>query len=275
MTIEKLLERAPIAIIVIGAILFVLGAAGGLPIGNPPLTISDPTWRIALGLMGGFLVVIGLLLQREEKETRSEIWEDTEIQDKQEELAELNKKIISTLGEAIRSEKTVRNIDQRLYRKQLEQMTERIQTMENELLDKATNLRITSKRIAIAGIGSEIAVKIAAERGSENLDEATNAFSNAVGALVKEKELDHETFLKIFQLGFRSGPLPEDLTHKFLYFLSMQFRCAIQLSTALENAAAVVPVLIEEFDKNPDNSLQQILDSLGDRIRSGDLPGSD
>lgn len=61
-TITKLIDRAPLAVIVIGVIVFIMGAAGGLPIGNPPLLVRDFFWRAGLGLMGLILVAAGLLL---------------------------------------------------------------------------------------------------------------------------------------------------------------------------------------------------------------------
>lgn len=60
--VEKLLDSAPLTIIIIGIIVFIVGAAGGLPIGDPPLQVTDSTWRLALGLMGGVLVIIGVML---------------------------------------------------------------------------------------------------------------------------------------------------------------------------------------------------------------------
>jgi len=60
--IEKLVDRAPLAIVMIGVVVFVIGAAGGLPLGSPPLQITDPVWRIALGTMGAILVIAGVLL---------------------------------------------------------------------------------------------------------------------------------------------------------------------------------------------------------------------
>ena len=59
---EKLIDRAPLAVIVIGVVVFIIGAAGGLPTGNPPLQVTDFTWRIGLGLIGLILVLVGLLL---------------------------------------------------------------------------------------------------------------------------------------------------------------------------------------------------------------------
>jgi protein-S-isoprenylcysteine O-methyltransferase Ste14 len=65
---EKLLERAPLAVIVIGVIVFIIGAAGGLPLGNPPLQVTDLSWRVGLGAMGLILAAVGLLLLvREER----------------------------------------------------------------------------------------------------------------------------------------------------------------------------------------------------------------
>ncbi len=61
-TLAKLIDRAPLAVIVIGVLVFIIGAAGGLPIGNPPLQVTDFAWRVGLGLMGLILVAAGLLL---------------------------------------------------------------------------------------------------------------------------------------------------------------------------------------------------------------------
>jgi hypothetical protein len=61
--IEKLIDRGPLAIIVIGVLMFFIGAVGGLPVGNPPLQITDPTWRIGIGILGFVLAAAGLFLQ--------------------------------------------------------------------------------------------------------------------------------------------------------------------------------------------------------------------
>jgi hypothetical protein len=61
--IEKFVDRAPLAIVVIGVFVFIIGAAGGLPVGSPPLQITDPVWRIGLGVLGIVLAIAGLLLQ--------------------------------------------------------------------------------------------------------------------------------------------------------------------------------------------------------------------
>ncbi len=61
-TLAKLIDRAPLAVIVIGVLVFIIGAAGGLPIGNPPLQVTDFAWRVGLGIMGLILVAAGLLL---------------------------------------------------------------------------------------------------------------------------------------------------------------------------------------------------------------------
>jgi hypothetical protein len=60
-SVEKILDRAPLALILIGVLIFIMGAAGGLPIGNPPLTVSDSGWRIGLGIVGVVLFVIGIM----------------------------------------------------------------------------------------------------------------------------------------------------------------------------------------------------------------------
>jgi len=61
-TIESLVKNAPLAIVVIGVMLCIIGAAGGLPVGESPLLVEDPAWRIGLAGMGILLVGVGVLL---------------------------------------------------------------------------------------------------------------------------------------------------------------------------------------------------------------------
>lgn len=61
-TFEKILDRTPLFVIIIGLVIFIIGAAGGLPVGNPPLQVTDVAWRIALGVIGILLLLIGILL---------------------------------------------------------------------------------------------------------------------------------------------------------------------------------------------------------------------
>jgi hypothetical protein len=60
--IEKLIDNVPLAVIVIGVFMLIIGAAGGLPTGNPPLQVTDYTWRIGLGVIGVVLTGLGVLL---------------------------------------------------------------------------------------------------------------------------------------------------------------------------------------------------------------------
>lgn len=60
--LEKLIESTPLALILVGVIVFILAAAGSLPIGNPPIQIIDPTWKAGLGLLGIVLILVGLTL---------------------------------------------------------------------------------------------------------------------------------------------------------------------------------------------------------------------
>ena len=69
--IEKLLDRAPLALILIGVLIFIMGAAGGLPIGNQPLIVSDSDSRIGLGIVGVLMLGIGILLLWKEISTEN------------------------------------------------------------------------------------------------------------------------------------------------------------------------------------------------------------
>ena len=53
---------APLAVVIVGVVVFIIGAAGGLSISGLNLQVSDLTWRVALGVLGSIITVSGLLL---------------------------------------------------------------------------------------------------------------------------------------------------------------------------------------------------------------------
>src|SRR5256885_15998022 len=55
-----LIQNTPLAIIVIGLFMTVLGAGGGWP--KYGVQITEPGWRIAIGIMGIICAGVGLLL---------------------------------------------------------------------------------------------------------------------------------------------------------------------------------------------------------------------
>jgi hypothetical protein len=69
--LKKLVEHAPLAVTVMGVVVFLAAAAGGLPVGEPPLAVASVAWRIALALLGTGLAVAGVLLMLPESQTRA------------------------------------------------------------------------------------------------------------------------------------------------------------------------------------------------------------
>ncbi|MCI0664304.1 MAG: hypothetical protein L0220_24865 [Acidobacteria bacterium] len=63
--VEKLLENTPLAIIVIGLVLFLIGANGGWS--KADLKIDSPTWRSALAAMGFIVFAVGGLFLWQER----------------------------------------------------------------------------------------------------------------------------------------------------------------------------------------------------------------
>jgi len=66
-------RKAPAAwvalvIILLGLILFMTAAAGGLPIDDPPLRLIDNRWKLALSAAGLLLMAIGILMLTGERE---------------------------------------------------------------------------------------------------------------------------------------------------------------------------------------------------------------
>jgi hypothetical protein len=69
--LKKLIEHAPLAVTVVGVVVFLAAAAGGLPVGEPPLAVASVAWRIALALLGTALVAAGVLLMLPRYQTRA------------------------------------------------------------------------------------------------------------------------------------------------------------------------------------------------------------
>jgi len=67
-SIEKLIDNSPLALVVIGVVLFVIGAAGGWP--SPALEVNEAGWRIALATFGVVVAGIGGLLLWRERTSR-------------------------------------------------------------------------------------------------------------------------------------------------------------------------------------------------------------
>lgn len=63
--IEKLIERTPLAFVILGSILFIVGAAGGAQ--YLKVQVNEMGWRIALAAMGVVLCAVGSLVLWREK----------------------------------------------------------------------------------------------------------------------------------------------------------------------------------------------------------------
>ena len=62
-----------------------------------------------------------------------------------------------------------------------------------------------------------------------------------------------------------------DPSEKLSYYFARHFQLAIQLGTALKISASVVPTLLAEYDAHPDRPVSEIMKSLGEKIRTGEL----
>ena len=65
--IEALTERAWLAVVVLGALVFIIGAAGGMTIQNTSLQVADWGGRVALVTLGFLVIAAGLLSLRQEQ----------------------------------------------------------------------------------------------------------------------------------------------------------------------------------------------------------------
>jgi hypothetical protein len=161
--------------------------------------------------------------------------------------------------------------DRELYAQQIDEMRQRIREIERELQVKAYTLEQLQKRNAVAQLGAEIAIEMARNRANHRLDEATAAFSNAAYFLIGNGEPNLEACLATLQAGFAGSSIPKDPTLMLLYHLTVQLRCAVQLSTAMHISSSVVSTLLEEYDRDPNRTTSDLVRALSARIRAGEL----
>jgi hypothetical protein len=58
--LDKIIDRTPLLIVIIGALIFVFGATGYLPVGSQGIQVGDDRWRLGLGAVGVVMVLMGL-----------------------------------------------------------------------------------------------------------------------------------------------------------------------------------------------------------------------
>ena len=74
-TIDKVIANTTFALVLVGLLLFVIGAAGGWP--DPLLRINELGWRVALAAMGGIIAGFGvLLIWRERNRNKPQLDQD-------------------------------------------------------------------------------------------------------------------------------------------------------------------------------------------------------
>lgn len=168
------------------------------------------------------------------------------------------------------------SLEREQYVEQIDKMQQKVQEIDSALQAKSLTLSQLRKRDAVTQIGAQIAVHLADARKKDLDEKATDAYGKAIGLLIRMSGISAETFMQIFGDAFTNGPIPENENEKLLYYLSLQYRSIIGFVTSISIASSVVPTILEEFDKNPDQPISELQKILAARIRAGILDeGSD
>jgi 8-oxo-dGTP pyrophosphatase MutT (NUDIX family) len=59
--VEKLFDRSSAMVFLVGVILLIIGASGGVTVGTSALKIGNPTWQIVIGVIGFIMIVVGII----------------------------------------------------------------------------------------------------------------------------------------------------------------------------------------------------------------------
>jgi hypothetical protein len=265
--LEKLIDRSPLAVVVIGVIVFIIGAAGGLPIGSPSLQIVDPYWRIALGVMGVVLLAAGIILLARKSELNSDAQWVSNFTSRYKELAEVDKGIKAALKEALDNQNSLNLTDKEYYRKQIAHMQDKVQAIETNLKNKEVTLEQLGKRYAIIQTLADLSKDTAQERADTLMKQSFDCFFNAVQVLRTSGKIESSiTATSIF--AYADDTTNSDPNHKLLHYLALQIRYAIQFSALATVASSTVPKVHRELVKNPHASLENIFNAHYTQVSS-------
>lgn len=174
-------------------------------------------------------------------------------------LAEFQQSIDRSLSRAVERER---------YISQIDQMQQRLLSIENEMQAKALTLQQLRKREAVIHLGVQIATEIIESRASQDDPKFTDAYGRVSGTLIKLGNLPPERFVQIFQDAFKYGPVPEDPVSQALYYVSSMYRHFFTLFTSIEASSSVVPTILEEYDRNPEQPVRELQKTLAARFRA-------
>lgn len=174
-------------------------------------------------------------------------------------IAEFQQSIDSSLSRVVERER---------YISQIDQMQQRLLSIENEIRAKALTLQQLRKREAVIHLGVQIATEIIESRASQNDPNVIEAYGRASGTLLKLGNLPPERFVQIFQDAFKDGPVPEDPSSQALYYVTIMYRNSYTLKTAIEASSSVVPTILEEYDRNPEQPVSELQKTLAARFRA-------
>lgn len=153
------------------------------------------------------------------------------------------------------------------YITQIDQMQQKLLSIENEMQTKALTLEQLRKREAITHWGVQFATEFLQLQTAQIDHDVTTNYGRVAGTLKKLGHLSSDKFLKIFQAAFSKGPAPEDPASQALYYVSMLYRDFVTLRASIEASLSVVPTLVVEHDKNPQQSVHRLRAILLARFR--------
>jgi hypothetical protein len=174
-------------------------------------------------------------------------------------IAEFQQSIESSLSRVVERER---------YISQIDQMQQRLLGIENEMQAKVLTLQQLRKREAVIHLGSQIATEIIESQASQNDPKVIESYGRASGTLIKLGNLTPERFVQIFEDAFKHGPVPEDQISQALYYVSVMYRNFYKLIVSIEASSSVVPIMIEEYDRSPDQPVSELQKALAARLRA-------
>jgi hypothetical protein len=154
---------------------------------------------------------------------------------------------------------------------QIDQLHRRVREVEEDLSKKKESVSQSRSQLALVQLGCEMAERIAGGCSDTYGSEAAGAFGKVVQSLHSLGYLNEDAVHKTLTAALAGGPIPQDTAERIIYYSAQQLKGLIQFDAVLALAASLVPLLLEEYRRQPNRSASEIIEPLVQRMRSGEI----
>lgn len=183
---------------------------------------------------------------------------------KQKEFSDLEKNVRELQREEIDAHRALRQLDKEHFTKQMDTLQEALRVAQEEIKSTELTLDQLRKRNQLVDMGARVVQKISKVDLDMIKQNREAAFDQIVQTLDTLTYPDTAAIHAQFRAGMSSDAPPDDSVLRTAYWLGAQQASISELRASLETAASLIPFLIAEFDRNPNQPVRKIFYSWTD-----------